>query len=199
MSGMIRHVQALVALFIKMVMVHALTGCSGSLPFYSSGKKASIKDSRQKEQKMPKLVRGPYLQMVNGSSATLRWRTDIPTDSRLEVGISHGHYILSVNDSVFTTEHEIRITGLKEDTRYYYRFGSSSFVLQHGKDNYFTTAPPPATTRKIRVAVFGDCGTNDWFNQTLSLRAYRRHVKQEPAELMLLLGDNAYDDGLDHE
>lgn len=199
MSGSIRRVQVLVALFFKMVMIHALAGCSGQLPSYSSSKALSSKEGGTKGQRKGRLVRGPYLQMVNSRGATLRWRTDIPTDTRLEVGTSHGHYSLSVADPTLSTDHEIRIEGLKEDTRYYYRIGSSAAVLQHGKDNYFITAPPSTTNRKIGVAVFGDCGTNDWFNRSLSLWAYRRHVKDNPAELMLLLGDNAYEDGLDHE
>lgn len=187
------------ALFLKMVMIHALAGCSGQLPSYSHSRALSSKEGKSKGQRKARLVRGPYLQMVNGEGATLRWRTDTPTDTRLEVGTRYGHYSQAVSDPTPTTEHEIRIEGLKEDTRYYYRFGSSTGALQHGKDNYFTTAPPPATQRRIGVAVFGDCGTNDWFNRSLSLWAYRRHVKDHPAELMLLLGDNAYYDGLDHE
>ena len=198
MSSTVRQARLLVALFFKMVMVHALAGCSSQLPYYGESKKTAARNGRPKGQKA-KLVRGPYLQLVNGKSATLRWRTNIPTDSKLEVGTTHGHYTLAGQDTTPTTEHELRITGLREDTRYYYRFGSSTEVLQQGKDNYFTTAPPPTTSRKIGVAVFGDCGTNDKLNQTLSLWAYRRHVKRHPAELMLLLGDNAYHDGLDRE
>jgi hypothetical protein len=104
-----------------------------------------------------------------------------------------------VNDAASTTEHEVRVTGLTQDTKYYYRFGSSSQVLQTGADNNFTTAPPATTTRKLRFAAFGDCGRNDNSFQSGSLSSYLNYVGANPAEAMLLLGDNAYENGLDNE
>jgi acid phosphatase type 7 len=188
MMGLLKCAGTVVVMLIQSTLLHASMPTS----YTSPPRKA------QKQQKA-KLVYGPYLQMVNGQGATLRWRTNIPTDSKVEVGITYEQYTQQVVDPSLTTEHELRITGLKEDTKYFYRFGSSTQVLQKGKDNYFTTAPPPATTRKIRVAVFGDCGTNDKFNRTFSVASYRWYTRGNPAELMLLLGDNAYSDGLDHE
>ena len=37
---------------------------------------------KPRAQPKAKLIRGPYLQMVNEEGATLRWRTDIPTNSK---------------------------------------------------------------------------------------------------------------------
>jgi len=145
------------------------------------------------------LTRGPYLQMGSGTAATLRWRSDVASDSKIEVGTVHGTYTLSAVNPTVTTEHEVRITGLSPDTKYFYRFGSSTYTLQAGTDNYFITAPPASTTRKIRVSVFGDCGRNDNGYQTGSLNSYRNYVGSNPAELMLLLGDNAYNAGTDAE
>jgi len=145
------------------------------------------------------LTRGPYLQMGNQSAVTLRWRTDIASDSKIEVGTVHGSYTLSASNPASTTEHEVRITGLATDTKYYYRFGSSSQILQNGTDNYFITAPAPNTTRKVRFAAFGDCGRNDNSFQTGSLNSYQTYVGSNPGEIMLLLGDNAYNGGLDAE
>jgi phosphodiesterase/alkaline phosphatase D-like protein len=48
----------------------------------------------------------------------------------------------------------VRITGLNPDTKYFYRFGSSTLALQQGTDNYFMTAPQTSTSRKIRIAAF---------------------------------------------
>jgi hypothetical protein len=145
------------------------------------------------------LTRGPYLQMVNGNAATLRWRTDIATDSRLEIGTAFGTYPASASVATLTTEHEVRITGLAADTKYYYRFGSSTQTLQQGSDNFFTTAPGASVNRKIRIAAFGDCGRNDNGFQAGTLTAYQNYTAANPAEVLLLLGDNAYDNGLDAE
>ncbi|MCW3117850.1 MAG: hypothetical protein JWM28_1932 [Chitinophagaceae bacterium] len=145
------------------------------------------------------LTRGPYLQMGNQSAVTLRWRTNTATNSRLEAGTVYGTYPLIVNDAAATTEHEIRITGLTADTKYYYRFGSSTQALQAGADNYFTTAPPAGTKRKIRIVAFGDCGKNDNSYQSGTLNSYLNYAGANQAEALLLLGDNAYNAGTDTE
>jgi acid phosphatase type 7 len=146
------------------------------------------------------LTRGPYLQMGNQNAVTLRWRTNTATDSKIEAGTTFGTYTLSATNATSTTEHEVRITGLAADTRYYYRFGSSTQILQSGSDNYFITVPAPATTRKIRIAAFGDCGRNSLGHQSNTLTAYRNYLANnnlEAADAWLLLGDNAYDNGTD--
>ncbi|MGV3641364.1 MAG: metallophosphoesterase [Adhaeribacter sp.] len=145
------------------------------------------------------LTRGPYLQMGSSSAMTLRWRTDKAADSRLEVGTTYGTYPLQATNSNQTTEHEVRISGLKPGTRYYYRFGSATQVLQSGRDNFFTMAPAANSQEKVRVAVLGDCGRNEKNVQTKTLAAYLDYVQDKPAELLLLLGDNAYSDGTDAE
>jgi methionine-rich copper-binding protein CopC len=145
------------------------------------------------------LTRGPYMNMGNQTAVTLRWRTDVATNSRAEVGTVHGTYPLIFNDASSVTEHEIRITGLNPDTKYFYRFGSSTQVLQAGTDNYFVTAPPANTTRKQRFAVFGDCGRNDNGYQPQTLTAYQNYLGNNAGEIMILLGDNAYTNGTDAE
>ncbi len=143
------------------------------------------------------LTRGPYLQMGNKTAVTLRWRTDIPTDSKIQVGTTFGTYTLSATNHVLTTRHEVRIKGLTADTKYFYRFGSSKQVLQSARSNYFRTAPGDNTVRKIRIAVLGDCGENENGNRSGTLNSYLNYVGANPAELLLILGDNAYPGGSD--
>jgi methionine-rich copper-binding protein CopC len=145
------------------------------------------------------LTRGPYLNMGNGTEITVRWRTDVATNSRVELGTTFGSYPIVINDAASTTEHEVRVTGLIADTKYFYRFGSSTQVLQAGNDNYFTTQPPATTSRKLRFAAFGDCGRNDNGFQSGTLSSYLNFVGANPAEALLLLGDNAYNNGTDAE
>ncbi|MBL7727049.1 MAG: metallophosphoesterase, partial [Dinghuibacter sp.] len=145
------------------------------------------------------LTRGPYMNMVNETAVTVRWRSNIATNTRVEAGTVHGTYPLVFNDAALVTEHEIRLTGLSADTKYFYRFGSSTEVLQQGTDNYFITAPPAGTTRKLRFAVFGDCGRNDNGYQPQTLAAYQNYLGANAGEVMILLGDNAYTNGTDAE
>ncbi|MEI6950130.1 metallophosphoesterase [Paraflavisolibacter sp. H34] len=145
------------------------------------------------------LIRGPYLQAGSATAMTLRWRTDILTDSKVEVGASPDAYTLSASDPERTTEHILRISGLEPDTKYYYRIGTSTYILQGDSTHFFRTAPPANTNRNIRIAVFGDCGKNGRGYQTGTLRTYLDYVGDNPAELLLIPGDLAYMDGKDVE
>jgi len=145
------------------------------------------------------LIRGPYVQMVGEDKATIRWRTSRPTDSKVSVGEKHGEYLISATSSERTTEHEVQVNGLLPGTKYFYQFGSTTHVIQKGRQNFFVTAPSPASVEKVKIAVFGDCGRNYMDYQVTTLRAYRKFVGEHPAQLMLLLGDNAYYEGTDRQ
>ncbi len=152
---------------------------------------------------VPAITRGPYLQMGNETAVSIRWRTDIASDSRIQIGTTPGgNDIAIVNDAASLTEHELRVTGLSADTKYYYSVGTTTAVIQGDVANYFQTVPPAATTRKIRIAAFGDCGTNSLNHQSGSLTAYRNYLTSnnlEAADAWILLGDNAYSNGTDAE
>jgi|GEM_PF-274335 len=150
----------------------------------------------------PTLLRGPYLQMGNQDAFTVRWRTDFACKSRLEVGTSFGTYPIVVEDAAAVTEHEVRVTGLAADTKYYYRFGSDRVVLQGDTTNFCVTAPADGSHRRVTIAAYGDCGTNSSGNQAGALSAYRSFLTSmgmQAADLMLLVGDNAYNSGTDGE
>ena len=94
------------------------------------------------------------------------------------------------------------VTGLTPDTKYFYRVGSSTQLMQGGTDNFFVTVPPVNTTRKLRIAAFGDCGRNENNFQTNTLLQYRNYLTAngiEAADAWLLLGDNAYNSGTETE
>lgn len=148
------------------------------------------------------IVRGPYLQVGSQTAITVRWRTDIATTSKVGIGTTTGSYPISVTDNTSTTEHIIRITGLSANTTYYYTVGTTATLLQGNADNFFTTAPADTSIKKITAAIFGDCGRNDNNYQTNSLNQYLTHLQNKgmkAADLMLLLGDNAYPNGTDAE
>lgn len=148
------------------------------------------------------LTRGPYLQIGCDTSVNVRWRTDPASPSRLQIGAAAGTYTMTVTDTAKTKEHELHAGGLLPDTKYYYRFGTDTSFLQGDTNNFFVTAPADTVSRKITVAIFGDCGRNDNGFQTKSLAAYQNYLRLNGAkasDLMLLLGDNAYDSGTDAE
>jgi acid phosphatase type 7 len=78
----------------------------------------------------PNLMRGPYLQMGSETAISIRWRTDVPTNSLVQYGASPSSLTASVSDNTLTTEHELRITGLTADTKYFYNIGTSTNIVQ---------------------------------------------------------------------
>ncbi len=148
------------------------------------------------------IARGPYLNAGSQTGITIRWRTDAPSDSKVDLGTAPGSYTISVADPAVTTEHVVRVNSLSPDTKYYYRVGTTSVPLQAGNDQFFVTSPPRSVTRKIRIAAFGDCGRNDNSFQTQTLNQYRNYLAAngiEASDAWILLGDNAYHSGTDAE
>jgi acid phosphatase type 7 len=144
------------------------------------------------------LTRGPYLQAGKQDSLTIRWRTDVPTDTKVSWGTVPGVYPNSLTNTALTTEHILRIGTLAADTKYYYTIGGSSFTLQSGPDNRFTTLPPANTTRKLRFVALGDCGNNS-ANQVNVKNTFINFTGANEVDAMILLGDNAYGVGSDAE
>jgi len=152
----------------------------------------------------PTLSRGPYLQMGSETGITVRWRTSVACYGRLEVGPSNGTYTTAtVDETCPTTEHIVRVTGLTADTKYFYRISSTTgTVFQGAAANFFTTVPSAGTTRKIRIAAFGDCGRNSATYQDENLTNYRNYLTAnsiDAPDAWILLGDNAYNSGTDAE
>jgi hypothetical protein len=146
------------------------------------------------------LLRGPYLQTATSSSIIIRWRTDIATESVVTYGTHSKDYPLAIV-SALTNEHIVRLTGLTPGTRYFYGVGSLTEVLAQGPNCRFVTAPIPGQSVSTRIWALGDSGGIS-FGETnvLSTRdAYYTYSQIRRSDVWLLLGDNAYEDGLDEE
>jgi hypothetical protein len=148
------------------------------------------------------LSQGPYLNMGNQTAVSVRWRTNIASKSRVMLGTTYGTYPIVFNDATALAEHELRATGLTPDTKYYYRIGTDTSIIQGDTMNFFVTAPADTSTRRVTIAVFGDCGRNDNGFQTGALSAYQNYLSSQgmkAADIMQLVGDNAYNAGTDAE
>ena len=89
--------------------------------------------------------RGPYLQTGTPASVIVKWRTLVPTDSKVQYGSAPGSLTVSVSSGVSPGDHEIELTGLSPDTTYYYSVGNSTQVLAgNDADHFFLTSPVPA-------------------------------------------------------
>jgi chitodextrinase len=143
--------------------------------------------------------RGPYLQQVTSNSITVRWRTDSLTDAVVRYGPAPDDLVFTAVGSQSGTEHEVNVSGLAPGSLYYYSIGNSAGTLAGGDTSFrFLTAPAAGASSTTRVWVIGDSGTAN--SSARAVRdAYIGYAGNEPADIWLMLGDNAYDDGTDSE
>ncbi len=161
--------------------------------------------------------RGPYLQVATPTGIMMRWRTegaDPATTSVVNYGTTLGALSSSANAAPrqaivlgtgdvdrTVTEHEVALTGLAPNTRYYYDIGDESGVNAGGDATYsFVTPPIVGTAQATRIWAIGDAGTAK--SDAMAVRdAYKAKVAAEsrPTDLWLMLGDNAYYDGTDYQ
>jgi len=143
------------------------------------------------------ITRGPYLQSVSPTAVTVRWRTDVATGSRVDLGDNPGSYSSSVTDPSLTTEHEMRLTGLLSAHRYAYGVGQPGALLTPADATYsFTTAPPAGSAAPVRAWIVGDSGHNNTGAQAVRDK-FESYSGSRPPDLWLMLGDNAYGAGTD--
>ena len=143
-------------------------------------------------------ARGPYL-IGTSTGVTVRWRTNLSTDSRVRFGAAPGALTGTFDLVTPTTEHEVTLTGLTPETRYYYSVGSTAEV-QAGVDagTFFQTAPPVGAPRPTRFWILGDSGLPGTIQNGVR-DAWEAYAAGAAADVWLMLGDNAYNAGTDAE
>ena len=147
----------------------------------------------------PLITRLPYLQACADSSIVIRWRTDRPCNSQIVYGADLASMNLTNYDATLVTEHEIQLTNLLSDAVYYYAVGTSDLTLAGFSTNhYFRTHPLPGARKPLHIWVTGDAGTKD-ANQQAVRDAFYAMNDSKFVDAWLLLGDNAYETGLDSE
>ncbi|MCB0581040.1 MAG: metallophosphoesterase, partial [Phaeodactylibacter sp.] len=145
------------------------------------------------------ITRGPYLQSGTPNSMIIKWRTDVATSTRVWYGPNPSSLLFTATVNGTRTNHEVKVTGLAANSTYFYTVGNTTGQLvQPSASHYFRTSPTPGATQTIRAWVLGDCGTGDAKQRAVRDAFYNFNGAQH-IDLMLLLGDNAYEDGTDLE
>jgi len=142
--------------------------------------------------------RGPYLQTGSSTSVTVKWRTDVSTDSCVRYDTSLSSLNSKTCSSTSTTDHVVKLSSLSSNTKYYYSIGTSAGSIAGDSTYFFLTAPQTGTTKATRIWVLGDSGTAD-SSQRAVRDAYYTYTGSRHTDLWLMLGDNAYSDGTDSE
>lgn len=192
---------------ILMMLFTAYSFSQSSIAEVSSSNAIAQAKGIDLKQHSPSVVveRGPYLQSGTPTSVVVRWRTDVATESVVHYGTQVGALTKKESNSDLATEHEVALSGLTPNTKYYFNIGNQDEVLSESDsgDMYVITAPTAGTKQFVRAWILGDAGTaND--NQRNVRDAYYDYVANAPinpdkTDMMLFLGDNAYSTGTDIE
>ena len=78
------------------------------------------------------VTRGPYLQTGTPTSITVRWRTDVQTDSCVRYGTSLSSLTSQTCEPTLTTEHAVELSSLLHNTKYFYSIGTSEGAIAGG-------------------------------------------------------------------
>ncbi|NIS31211.1 MAG: hypothetical protein GWN07_12840, partial [Actinobacteria bacterium] len=143
--------------------------------------------------------RGPYLQSGTADSMYVVWRTATSSSSVVCYGDSEDA-LTSRATAGDGTQHEVRITGLSPDTRYFYAISDDACPPPGGGDatQYFRTAPTIGADRPFRFWVVGDSGTGG-SRQAAVRDAMLGHVGSALPDIYVHVGDMAYSDGTTQE
>ncbi len=154
------------------------------------------------------VVRQPYLQLVTPTSTTIVWRTDLNSadNSQVKYGTAPGSLTQTATGTAVTRaglnvkDHIVTITGLTAATKYFYNVGTAPNVVQAGGtiNHFFVTAPPVGSTTPLRAWVLGDSG-DAGVNQRNVRDAMLTETAAQPPNLILHMGDMAYENGTDAE
>lgn len=99
-------------------------------------------------------LNGPYLMNTTQTSVTIMWETELPSDSKVDYGLT-ADYGFSVSDTSLATIHEITLNDLTPETTYHYSIISGE---QRTNDLSFMTAVNKNSS--FRFMVISDTQTN---------------------------------------
>lgn len=146
------------------------------------------------------ITRGPYMTLATNNTIVIHWSTDIPATGKVQFGTNPTLLNNSFSNLSYTTNHIIQLTNLLPYTKYYYSIGTTTTVLQSDTNQHFVTLPftSPLFEKPIRFWAVGDIGKQT--QQQINVReSFRKYVGNTQIDGWILLGDNAYNSGLDIE
>ncbi len=122
---------------------------------------------------------GPYIQDLQHDAVAILWESEAKVAGEVELGESDA-FTLAVKEPEPHTIHEVRVTGLRPDTRYTYR------VKWDGKTSatFSFRTMPPMGSRRFRLAAYGDSRSNPVVHSEI----VRRMLSTDP-DVVIHTGD----------
>ncbi|HOC71116.1 MAG TPA: metallophosphoesterase family protein [Candidatus Hydrogenedentes bacterium] len=145
------------------------------------------------------VTRGPYLQQSSPTNVIIRWTTHRPLETELRYGLRPDRLEVLLRGKMRGTDHAMLLSGLSPSTQYFYDVAPGSPGSERAKNIHsFFTPPEIGSGSPVRVWVLGDSGTCLPAQEEVR-DAFYRFSNNHPADLCLMLGDNAYRKGTEAE
>ena len=148
--------------------------------------------------------RGPYLQSPSDTAITIRWRSKHKEQSTLYYAETETDLSQMVLEQQERTEHEIRLTDLQANTRYFYTISAPDAEKQIQTTYWFKTSPEPHIAYPTRFIVLGDPGRHTRKQKSV-LKATLTWLDKNTSsdfpyiDFLMTTGDNAYTSGTDRQ
>tara|TARA_R110002049_G_scaffold67693_5_gene175754 strand:- start:1958 stop:3433 length:1476 start_codon:yes stop_codon:yes gene_type:complete len=151
-----------------------------------------------------------FLQQLSSDSVIIKWRGNADGGAEADsvcfgTDMAALPAVSETQATVTATGHsEVLLSGLEPDTTYYYSVGGAGVA---DEAHHFRTAPVTGelpTDGNTRIWIVGDSGVGGTGKPESTyvrdgFMTFAQNQGDEPADLFLMLGDNAYDQGTDLE
>ena len=123
------------------------------------------------------MLKGPYLQNVKTDAITIMWETNLPAPSIVDYGETE-NYGSTVTDDKEVTIHEVTLTGLEIEKKYFYKVTTGD---ASGRGTFRTS---PKYDTPFKFAVWGDNRTD-----ILSHTAVAQAIAKAEPDIAINVGD----------
>ncbi len=133
-------------------------------------------------------LRGPTVELVTNATATIFWKTNYTSDATVQYGTTES-LGSSVSNATISSTHFVRLSGLTEDTRYYYKAISES---DESPIYHFRTAPVEGDAVKVIIAGDNRPDSTEAPNQPEIFSDIADMIIEEEPHIVILTGDFVY-------
>ena len=124
--------------------------------------------------------RYPNVQSPDEESVIIAWRTSTPSLGKLAFGTDSINMMDTVSSSIALQKHYFELTGLSDNTKYYYEAFSDS--ISYGVNHFYTAKDE--FEEQLRFLFYADCGYDNTEQNAVSAL-----MEQEEVDFGLVAGD----------
>jgi hypothetical protein len=146
------------------------------------------------------LVWKPFLQQLTSTSVSVRWTTKTGSSPVVRYAADNSYSSSAGGSSrtlaaLGTQYHSVTLTGLRANTRYFYKVYANNEDLLPGEYLEFRTAPSTGSSTPFTFLAFGDFGYPATDSHRTTQERLRDQMLRDSFNFILTSGDNSQDKG----